>query len=148
MRNKSNSIILIYLRIPVAWTRLSAINAKVRLKSLSSLPVTFLGCSLQKELHTLVYVYPSLTVKAKVRSTSLYPRAYLLSAHKYHRETLLHKTLLHFSNQLQRDSRNEMEKQRLLDTMVITARQESKLATIIIMTWLSKGGDLHVPSKK
>lgn len=31
--------------------------------------------------------------------------------------------------------------------MVIMARQESKLATIMIMTWLSKRGNLHVASK-
>lgn len=31
--------------------------------------------------------------------------------------------------------------------MVIMARQESKLATIMIMTWLSKRSNLHVASK-
>lgn len=46
---------------------------------------------------------------------------------------------------MKEDSGNE--KQRHLDTMVIMARQESKLATIMIMTWLSKRSNLHVASK-
>lgn len=32
--------------------------------------------------------------------------------------------------------------------MAIMARQENKLATIMIMTWLSKRGSLHVATKE
>lgn len=64
------------------------------------------------------------------------------------RETLLHKTLLRSSTWVKRDSDNETEKQRGLDTMVIMAREESKLATIMIMTWLSKRSNLHLATKK
>lgn len=53
-----------------------------------------------------------------------------------------------FSNQVKRDSGNGTEKQRHLDTMVSMDRQESKLATIMIMNWLSEGGSLHVATKK
>lgn len=149
MRNKSSPIIWIYLRIPVARTRLPAMNAKVRGKSLSSLPLTFLGCSLQNQLHTLFYVYPSLTVKRESKIHLPLPKSLPPSYSQIcERETLLHKTLLRFSNQVKRDSGNGMEKQRHLDTMVIMARQESKLATIMIMTQLSKRGNLHVATKK
>lgn len=132
----------------VAQTRPGTITSKVRVKSLSSLTLTFQGCSFQ-ELHTLFYVWVSLTVKGKARFISLYPRAYLISTHKYLRDK--HYSIKHdsiFSNQVKRDSGNGTEKQRHLDTTVSTERQESKLATIMIINWLSKGGNLHVPTKK